>query len=208
MAEADMQRLQQEALRRVQEMQARAQAAAQSSSNRDHTPRSNTPGGNRNPMGPGGYGNSGNSGGSRSQNSSNGGHSNSNNPGYGRGPQGHGAPQHSSSSNSVPPGREYTYRNTTGGSPPSENRSQRRNTSGRGEDGRSTYTDGADEKSQGPEEQENPEEAAEQPSDGITDIFQALFQDSDRTIILILLLLVMEEKGDPSLPLALMYLLM
>ena len=67
MAEADMQRLQQEALRRVQEMQARAQAAAQSNSSRDRTPRSNTPSGNRNPMGPGGYGNSGKSGGSRSR---------------------------------------------------------------------------------------------------------------------------------------------
>lgn len=43
---------------------------------------------------------------------------------------------------------------------------------------------------------------------GLPDLFQRLFQDEDRTLILILILLLMEEKTDPSLLFALMYLVL
>lgn len=219
MAEADMQKLQQEALRRVREMQARAQAAAQNGSGREAapSPRGSSSGGNRNLTGTGGGGSAGNPG----RNAHSGGA-----PGYGGAPgaagtQNRGSSRQASSSGAVPPGREYIYRNSpeknsqTRGmgeqpSSPSRNgpripqsgRPHSETHSSREQEARGIR---GEEANSFPEGQEGSPEAQ---SGEITDIFQALFQDSDRTIILILLLLVMEEKGDPSLLLALMYLLM
>lgn len=45
------------------------------------------------------------------------------------------------------------------------------------------------------------------PMGGITDIFQSLMKDSDRTLILVLILLLANEETDTGLVLALMYLL-
>ena len=60
-----------------------------------------------------------------------------------------------------------------------------------------------------PAEQHRPVVAAHAPPkrEGITDIFDALLSDSERTLILLLILLLVDEKADTGLILALMYLI-
>ena len=60
-----------------------------------------------------------------------------------------------------------------------------------------------------PAEQRRPAAAVHAPpkKDGITDIFDALLSDSERTLILLLILLLVDEKADTGLILALMYLI-
>ena len=131
MPEQDMQRLQQEAIRRVREMQSRAQMAA-------HPPQPAEP--------PGG--------------------------GQERPP--------SPPPNSSQPGRQGNGgQNGQGGQPPSRAGAMQ------------------------PRQAGGPSQPA-----GLPDLFQRLFQDEDRTLILILILLLMEEKTDPSLLFALMYLVL
>ena len=43
------------------------------------------------------------------------------------------------------------------------------------------------------------------PANPVTDIFQMLFRDSDRTLLLALILILSEEKSDPGLLFALLY---
>ena len=47
--------------------------------------------------------------------------------------------------------------------------------------------------------------AAVRPANPVTDIFQMLFRDSDRTLLLALILILSEEKSDPGLLFALLY---
>lgn len=47
--------------------------------------------------------------------------------------------------------------------------------------------------------------AAMRPANPVTDIFQMLFRDSDRTLLLALILILSEEKCDPGLLFALLY---
>ncbi|MDC0700597.1 hypothetical protein POG20_18960, partial [Blautia wexlerae] len=50
-----------------------------------------------------------------------------------------------------------------------------------------------------------PQAEPEKPANPLTGFFEMLFKDSDRTLILALLLILYEEKADPSLLFALMY---
>jgi hypothetical protein len=56
-----------------------------------------------------------------------------------------------------------------------------------------------------PNERHNDEHHQENP---ITDIFESLMQDKERTLILVLILLLIEEKSDTGAILALMYLVL
>lgn len=133
MPEQDMQRLQQEAIRRVREMQSRAQMAAHPP--QPHPP-ADPPGGQEHPPSP--------------------------------------------PPNSSQPGRQGNGgQNGQGGQPPSRAGAMQ------------------------PQQAGGPSQPA-----GLPDLFQRLFQDEDRTLILILILLLMEEKTDPSLLFALMYLVL
>ena len=193
MAQADMQRLQQEALRRVRDMQARAQAAAHPDSGRasgQSTPPVSSPGGMRNgSTGSGGYGSHVGMGQSGAHT---GGHSGDFQSRFSS------ASSHSSGESSS--GREYVYRNGSGQGNNSEN------THANSRD--SSYSSGGPHRETGGKPSAESEKTPDASSGEISDLFQSLFKDSDRTIILILLLLVMEEKGDSSLLLALMYLLL
>jgi len=59
-----------------------------------------------------------------------------------------------------------------------------------------------------PREQFLPAQEMSKKPNAITDIFESLMSDSERTLILLLILLLVEEKSDPGVIFALMYLIL